>query len=301
MKILVAGATGQLGLGISRVFAREGQVVAFPRSALDITDHEAVLRTTRETMPDVIVNCAAYNDVDGAEADPVTAMRVNGLGVHSLAKAANNIGAVFVHYGSDFVFDGNTNEPYGESSIPGPQSVYATSKLVGEWFAGETPRHYVLRVESLFGGGAEVEVPGRRLGGSLDRMVDALLEGRPVQAFTDRVVSPSYVPDVAAATLGLVRRQAEAGIYHCVNTGLATWFEVAQVAASLLGGESRLAQTTLDKVQLGAVRPRFCALSNRKLLAAGVPMPTWEDALDRYLTVRRATVARRLRDRFATS
>ena len=286
MKILVAGAGGQLGLEITRVFAEEGRVVALSRAALDISDHDAVFRIARDTKPDVIVNCAAYNDVDGAETDPVTAMNVNGLGVRWLAKAANETGAVFVHYGTDFVFDGDTNEPYGEMSAPGPQSVYATSKLVGEWFAGVTPRHYVLRLESLFGGGAEEEQVGRRLGSSLDRMVDAMLEGRPVNGFTDRIVSPSYVPDVAAATLKLFRRGAEAGIYHCVNSGLATWFEVAQLAARQLGSESVLSRMTLDEVRFVAARPRYCALSNRKLAAAGVSMPRWEDALGRYLAVR---------------
>ena len=293
MKILVAGSTGQLGREIARVFAEEGQVVPLSRAALDISDHDAVFRIVRDTKPSVIVNCAAYNDVDGAETDPATAMNVNGLAVRWLAKAASETGAVFVHYGTDFVFDGDANEPYGELSSPGPQSVYATSKLMGDWFAGVTPRHYILRVESLFGGGAEAEYAGRLLGSSLDRMVDAMLEDRPVNGFTDRIVSPSYVPDVAAATLRLLRKGAGAGIYHCVNSGLATWFEVAQLAARRLGSESVLSPITLDEVRFVAARPRYCALSNRKLAAAGVLMPRWEDALERYLAVRQQSSKRK--------
>ena len=284
MRALVTGAGGQLGLEISRVFARAGEVAALPRAGLDITDHAAVLRATRETRPDVILNCAAYNDVDRAETDPVTAMRVNGFAVRSLAAAARETGAVLVHYGTDFVFDGEADQPYDEAAAPGPRSVYATSKLLGEWFARGAPRHYVLRVESLFGGGADAAGAGtRRLGGTLDRMVDAMLEGRPVRGFTDRTVSPSYVPDVVAATGALVTGGAGAGLYHCVNTGTVTWFEVARAAATRLGCESVVSPITMNDVQTRAARPRFCALSNEKIVAAGATMPTWEDALDRYL------------------
>jgi dTDP-4-dehydrorhamnose reductase len=288
MTTLVTGASGQLGLEISRRFGRDGDVVAMTRAQLDITDHGAVLAAVARARPDVIVNCAAYNDVDGAEINPVTAMTVNGLAVRSLAAAARETGATLVHYSTDFVFDGQASRPYDECAEPAPQSVYASSKLLGEWFATGAPRHYVLRVESLFGGGAESPQPaGRRLGSTLDRIVDELLDGRPVKSFTDRTVSPSYVPDVAAATQMLVSGPAPVGLYHCVNGGLATWFEVAQVAASRLGCESLLSPVVSDTVEMRAARPRFCALSNEKIVAAGARMPAWEDALDRYLGARR--------------
>jgi len=290
MTTLVTGASGQLGLEISRRFDRDGDVVAMTRAQLDITDHGAVLAAVARARPDVIVNCAAYNDVDGAETNPVTAMTVNGLAVRSLAAAARETGATLVHYSTDFVFDGQISRAYDECAEPAPQSVYASSKLLGEWFATGAPRHYVLRVESLFGGGAESPPPaGRRLGSTLDRIVDALLDGRPVNGFTDRTVSPSYVPDVAAATQMLVSGPAPVGLYHCVNGGLATWFEVAQVAASRLGCESLLSPVVSDTVEMRAARPRFCALSNEKIVAAGARMPAWEDALDRYLAARRRT------------
>jgi dTDP-4-dehydrorhamnose reductase len=288
MTTLVTGASGQLGLEISRRFDRDGDVVAMTRAQLDITDHGAVLAAVARARPDVIVNCAAYNDVDGAEINPVTAMTVNGLAVRSLAAAARETGATLVHYSTDFVFDGQASRPYDECAEPAPQSVYASSKLLGEWFATGAPRHYVLRVESLFGGGAESPQPaGRRLGSTLDRIVDELLDGRPVKSFTDRTVSPSYVPDVAAATQMLVSGPAPVGLYHCVNGGLATWFEVTQVAASRLGCESLLSPVVSDTVEMRAARPRFCALSNEKIVAAGARMPAWEDALDRYLGARR--------------
>ncbi len=181
---------------------------------------------------------------------------------------------------------GPRREPYGEDDAANPQSVYAASKLLGEWFA-QGARHYMLRVESLFGGGAPAPgAVGRRPGSSLDRIADALLEGREVRAFVDRVVSPSYVEDVAAATLALVRTAAPHGLYHCVGSGRGTWFEVASALAGELGVEPVIRGITLDELNLRAPRPRFCALSNRKLAAAGVEMPHWRDAVARYAGIR---------------
>ncbi len=289
MKTLVTGAAGQLGREVSRRFADHGPVVACGRADLDVTDHRAVLTAVAEARPDLLVNCAAYNNVDGAEDDPFTAMQVNAFAVRSLATAAREHDATLVHYGTDFVFDGEASTPYVESATPGPQSVYATSKLLGEWFAAGARRYYVLRVESLFGGGVEpVEPDGRPLGSTLDRMVDALEAGRPIKGFTDRVVSPSYVPDVAAATASLVTRPADTGVYHCVNSGRASWFDVALTTARHLGKQDLLSPITMAEVETPAARPRFCALSNAKILGAGVQMPPWEDAVLRYLRARGA-------------
>ena len=150
----------------------------------------------------------------------------------------------------------------------------------------------MLQVESLFGGGAPAPgADGRRPGGSLDRIAGALLDGREVRAFIDRVVSPSYVEDVAAATVSLLRAAPAHGLYHCVGSGHATWFEVATALAGELGVEPVIRGITLDELELRAPRPRFCALSNRKLAAAGIKMPHWRDAVARYARVRPASIA----------
>ena len=291
MRTLVTGAGGQLGRTLARVFAAEGDVVPLARADLDVTDDAAVRAAVGDARPDVVLNCAAYNAVDRAEDDPVTALAVNAFGVRSLARAAADADATLVHYGTDFVFDGSASEPYGEDDAVNPRSVYAMSKLLGEWFA-QGARHYVLRVASLFGGALEPGADGRRLGSSLDRIADALIEGREVRAFVDRVVSPSYVDDVAAATSSLVRTAPAHGLYHCVGSGRATWFDVAAELAGRLGVESAVRGVTLDELKLRAPRPRFCALSNRKLAAAGVEMPHWRDAVARYARGRRAAAGR---------
>ena len=284
--MLVTGAAGRLGAMVVSAF-QDCQVIAHTRSSLDITDAEAVSRAVADAAPDVVINCAAFNDVDGAESAPVAALAVNAFAPRNLARAAAEAGALFVHYGTDFVFDGKASQPYDEAAIPSPQSAYAASKLLGEWFALDVPRSYVLRVESLFGSAATWT--GRT--GTFDSIVAGIEAGREVRVFTDRVVSPSYVPDIAAATRHLVLTGAPAGLYHCVNAGQATWYEVAQAAGTLLRVTPRLVPVSVNDVQMKARRPQFCALSPRKLAAAGFAMPSWQDALHRWLEGRAHTAA----------
>ena len=285
MRVLVTGASGQLADAVRTAFS-DCEVSSYARGTLDVTDIDAVHRTIERASPAVIVNCAAFNHVDAAETRPSDAFAVNAFAVRTLVRAADACGATLVHYGSDFVFaglDGPDTPPYDESMAPAPPSVYASSKLVGEWFALEYPRAYVLRVESLFGMPADWN--GRR--GSLDTIVAGLEAGREVTVFTDRIVSPSYVVDVAAATRHLVTSRATPGLYHCVNSGHAAWQDVAVEVARQLGVVPRLTPITAAEARFAAARPRFCALSNRKLAAAGFEMPTWQDAVGRWLTLRR--------------
>lgn len=273
--VLVTGARGQLAGAIIDAY-HDATVLAYSHRDLDIADFEAVMAKVRADRPDIIINCAAYNNVDAAEDDPAPAMTINAMAVRVLARAAAESGATLVHYGTDFVFDGTASVPYTEDDAPNPQSVYAQSKLLGEWFALEAPRAFVLRVESLFGGAAAKS--------SVDRIVQALRDGREAPVFADRVVTPSYVVDVAAATKALLERGTP-GLYHCVSTGHATWLEVGKEIARILGGrcERWLTPMSVADVRLRAPRPTYAALSNEKLRQV-VPMPTWQDALRRYLT-----------------
>ena len=275
MKILVTGAAGQLGTAVADRYADRAEIVAVTRQTLDLGDTKAVEAFVARHVPDVVINCAAYNNVDGAEDEAVEALRVNAMAVAALARGASAAGAAFVHYGTDFVFDGAGTRPYEEDDDPAPQSVYALSKLLGEWFATDVPRHYVLRVESLFGGKA------RR--SSVDRIADAIRAGQPARVFTDRTVTPSYVEDVADATWSLLTSQSPAGLYHCVNSGVTTWFELAQEIGRLLAVEPTLLPVKVADVPMKARRPQYAALSNAKLARAGISMPSWQNALRRYL------------------
>jgi dTDP-4-dehydrorhamnose reductase len=275
MRVLVTGAGGQLGRAIVRRFSASAAVTATTRQDLDITVEADVSRVVRDASPDVIVNCSAYNAVDRAEDDPAQALDANAFGVLALARSARESGAVMIHYSTDFVFDGTAGAPYRETDAPVPASNYGLSKLLGEWFAEDAPVHYVLRVESLFG--------GERAKSSVDRILEGIRRNEVVRVFTDRTVTPSYVDDVAEATLRLLEVRPPAGLYHCVNSGVSTWVGIAEEAARLLGREAALDRVSVDQVKLRAKRPKYCALSNEKLSQAGIPMPSWQDALARYI------------------
>jgi dTDP-4-dehydrorhamnose reductase len=274
-RVLVTGARGQLAGALLVEFGGHADVLPLSRAELDIADSAAVERRVAEFKPSLILNCAAYNDVDRAEDDPEPALRANAFGVRVLARSASDHNATLVHYSTDFVFDGQATRPYTEEDAANPQSVYGSSKLLGEWFALEAAGAYVLRVASLFG--------GVRAKSSVDRIVDAIIDGREAHVFSDRTASPSYVFDVAAATRTLVGHGAP-GLYHCVGTGSCTWHQLAVEAARLLGRErvAKLTPVLTSEVQLRAARPRFAALANGKL-ASVASMPTWQNALARYL------------------
>lgn len=279
MRIAVVGARGQLGAAVVDQFIAAHEVTALGRADLDITDGAAVDAVMTRLRPEIIVNCAYNGDVDGAEDHPVEALQANAFGVRALARAASASGAALVHYSSDFVFDGTASRPYTEDDRPNPRSVYAISKMLGEWFASDASRAYVLRVESLFGRAPN----GPPSKGSVAGILKTMLAGGEPAVFEDRTVSPTYVLDAARATRQLVEADAPPGVYHCVNSGHCTWLEFGRELARQLGIEPRLKPVRMADVPLRAARPQYCALSNEKLAAIGIVMPTWQDGLHRYL------------------
>ena len=274
-RVMVTGAAGQLGSAIVARFSPSFDVVAFTRAELDLGDAPAVLEAVTSCAPDVLINCAAYNDVEAAEDAAQLALTGNALAVQALARAASAAHATLIHYSTDFVFDGTADRPYLESDACRPLSTYGMSKLLGEWFALESEHAYVLRVESLFG--------GRPAKSSIDKILAAIRAGQQVRVFADRSVTPSFVDDVAAATEQLIALGPAPGVYHCVNTGVTTWLGIAEEIARLLGRDADLVPVKSTEIKLKARRPVYCALANDKLKAAGITMPTWQNALERYI------------------
>ena len=244
MKIAVTGAGGQLGQAMALRLSERHDVTALARADLDVSSAADVARVMAAIHPDAIVNCAAYNAVDRAEDDVLAALEGNAFGVQALARAAAREDAVLVHYSTDFVFDGNAERPYVEDAPVSPLSVYGQSKLLGEWLTRDAPRRYILRVESLFGG------PLPR--SSIDRIAESIRGGRETRVFEDRVVSPAFVEDVVAATAALLEGQMEGGLYHCVNSGHATWHAVAREIEAVLGVEAQLVPVRLADVPMRA-------------------------------------------------
>ena len=279
MRIAVVGARGQLAAAVVHECSGTHEVTTVGHDDLDVTDDAAVAAVLGRLAPDVIINGAGYNLVDAAEDEPIAALNANAFAIRALARAAAGAGATLIHYSTDFVFDGTASRPYTEEDRPNPRSVYATSKLLGEWFAADAPRAYVLRVESLFG-----RAPGSRPAkGTVETMLRAMLAGKDVPVFEDRTVTATYVMDAARATREIVERRIEPGIYHCVNSGMCTWVEFAEELARQLGVQPRLKHLRLEEAKLRAPRPLYCALSNAKLAAAGLAMPSWQDAIARYV------------------
>ena len=277
-RIMVTGAAGQLGSAVVARLSATCDVFAFTRPALDLADAPAVLAAMTTCSPSFVINCAAYNDVEAAEDAAAAALSGNALAVQVLARAAAATGATLIHYGTDFVFDGTADRPYLETDACRPLSTYGMSKLLGEWFALEAPGAYVLRVESLFGGS-----PAKS---SIDKIIAAIRAGQPVRVFADRTVTPSFVDDVASATEQIIHPagvRAAPGVYHCVNSGATTWLGIAEEIARRLRRDAELIPVKSTEVKLKAKRPVYCALSNAKLTDAGIPMPSWQEALERYI------------------
>ena len=282
MNVVVTGAAGQLGTETTAAFIEAGhQVTGLRRADLDLTRSADIHRVIGALQPELVINCAADNGVDAAESDPLPPLAVNAWAVASLARACAELGATFIHYSTDFVFDGSADRPYTEDDGPNPKSVYGMTKLLGEMLATDAPRHYVLRVESLFG--------GQVMHSSIDRIWDRMASGVTAMAFADRTISPSFVTDIVWATGALVKAQVPSGLYHCVNSGLASFFEVADHMRELGGFSPELLKAgRVAEAALPAPRPRFTALSNQKLRDHGIPMPEWRDAIARYVASRRA-------------
>ena len=236
-----------------------------------------MLAAARAAAPDVVINCAAYNDVDGAEDAACDALPVNALRACARWRAPRRRPAP--SSSTTAPTSSSTAWPSGRttrSDRPAPLSAYGASKLLGEWFALEAPNAYVLRVESLFGGH-----PAKS---SVDRILTAIRDGQPVRVFADRTVTPSYVEDVTTATMELLARRPAPGR---VSLRQQRHDHLARDRGGDRPPARRQPEIVAVKsadVKLRARRPQYCALSNDKLARVGVAMPSWQDALRRYLT-----------------
>jgi dTDP-4-dehydrorhamnose reductase len=279
MKVAVTGAAGQLGRAlVSRLGARA--VWAEGRDALDVRDPAAVSRVLDDVRPDVVINAAAYNDVDGAETDPASAMAVNAVGPGNLARACRDRGALLVHVSSDYVFDGAKREPYREEDCPRPASVYGVSKLAGCLLvAAGGGAHLIVRTSGVFGAGGN-----RVKGGSfVERILAKARSGQPLRVVNDQVSSPTYAPDLAAALVALVEQGAR-GLLHVTNSGACSPYDLAAAALEIAGIHARIEPIRTADLGAPARRPPYSVLDNSRARAAGLaPLRTWREALAEFL------------------
>ena len=251
------------------------EVTAASRLDVDVTDRAAVDRAVRRARPEVVVNCAAYTDVDGAEADPAAAMRVNADGARNVAAAAAGQGAAVLYVSTDFVFDGLKGAPYVESDEPNPLSAYGTSKLAGEVdTAAVNPQHYIVRTSWLFGTG------GRNFAAT---MLDLSEHQSQVVVVRDQVGAPTYTAHLAEGLVRLISTGAF-GLYHMAAGGQCSWYDFAVAIFNRAGVDCRVLSTTTDELGRPATRPEYSVLATQ--YDDAIYLPDWTDGLDDYLAER---------------
>lgn len=276
MKVLVTGAAGMLGREMVAEFHRRGfDVTAMDHAGLDITDLEKVRRVVGESMPQVVVNCAAYTDVDKAESEPDKAYLVNGLGPRNLALACAETGASLVQISTDYVFDGQHNRPLGVYDSPCPVNVYGASKLWGERAVlGLLKASYIIRTSWLFGPGGKNFV---------SKMLELAGLGKPIKVVADQFGCPTFTEDLARVVADLMQTRCY-GIYHVTNQNPTTWFKFAETIFTTCRYTVELIPCSTREFKSDARRPGFTVLHPFPLQETiGYLPPPWEDALKRYL------------------
>jgi dTDP-4-dehydrorhamnose reductase len=280
VKILVIGL-GQLGKDLVKVLGETHQVAGLDVPDVDITDAESVEIVMNTYQPDLVINAAAYTDVEKAEDDEATAYAVNATGAGNIAESAASRDIPVVLYSTDFVFDGKKGSDYLPHDATAPLSVYGASKLAGEVeTADANPKHFILRTAWLYGPGGN---------NFIEKIIGWAAKMYSLRVVTDEVGSPTHTWDVAEATAKLIETEAY-GIYHVVNQGVCSRFELATAIVESMELGVELKECLSKEFPTQAERPEYSVLDCSALEAViGQPMPEWRETLARYLT-RRGTV-----------
>ena len=278
MRVLIAGAGGMLGQDTVDACAARGHAVhGLSRAELDITDAAAVERAIAAVRPDVVINCAAWTDVDGAEANERAAMRVNDTAAALVAGAAAAHGAAVLYVSSDFVFDGQKGAPYVESDIPAALSAYGRSKQAGETsVAVSNPRHFIVRSSWLYG------VNGPNF---IETMLRIGREQPEVLVVSDQVGCPTFTAHLAPAIAKLVEGE-QYGIHHIAGSGECSWFDYAQEVFDQMQMETRVMAATTEMIGRPAARPSYSVLASERPEPS--VLPNWRRGVSEYLAARRA-------------
>ena len=269
MKILLTGRNGQVGYELERALPALGEVIATDRTQLNLEEVDDVRRVVREVKPDLIVNAAAYTAVDKAESARELAVQVNAVAPGLLGEEAKRLGALLVHYSTDYVFDGEKRTPYREEDAPNPISHYARSKLEGERaIAASGCRHLILRTSWVY---------GPRAANFYQVILRKAQAGEPMRMVDDQTSVPTTSAFLAAQTLAMLRREAE-GLFHLVPSGYATRYDFACEVVRATGSKSKVAPARTAEFPTPATRPVYSVMDNRRAGAVlGVRLPHWSD------------------------
>lgn len=276
MKIIVTGANGQLGKELVRQLEKlDILLFSFGKAELDITDFNEVNKVIREIRPNIIINAAAYTNVDKAETEKELAFNVNSFGQRNLAIAAEEIGARICYISTDYVFDGNGSQPYEEYSLVNPLGVYGKSKYAGEQLTQSlNSKYFIVRTAWVYG----------EYGNNFVKtMLKLAKEKNELGVVHDQVGSPTYTVDLAAFIIDLVHTE-KYGVYHYTNSGSCSWYEFANAIFEETGLEIKVDPLTSDQFPRPAKRPIYSVLDNVALRVNDFPTPRhWREALQSFL------------------
>jgi dTDP-4-dehydrorhamnose reductase len=276
MKILIVGGRGMLGTDLMEAFSSVHDTTEMDLPELDITQLEQCHAKLKKFRADVVINAAAFTQVDACEAREKEAFLVNGHGAGNLAIAAAASGAMLVHYSTDYVFDGQKEAAYVEEDLPNPQNVYGKSKMLGETLIREhCPNHLILRTSWIFGPNGS---------NFIRTIVNAARKGNPLRVVNDQKGSPSYSKDLAAQTLRMIAAGCRS-TYHVTNSGYCTWYELASEAVAWAGMQSiPIAPVSSSEFPRPALRPANSVLANAHLERDGLLlMRPWQAAVREYV------------------
>ena len=275
MKVLITGSNGMLGYDLIEVLNDNHELILTTSKTLDITDKNYVIEFISENKPDIVINSAAYTNVDGCEENQDIAYAVNGDGVGNLALACKEIDCPLVHISTDYVFNGENTRPWVEDDEIGPISVYGKSKLRGEEAILETlDKFFIIRTAWLYGIN----------GGNFPKTMLELAKNHPeITVVYDEVGTPTYTPDLAKAISQLIETDYY-GIYHITNSGSCSWCEFARYIFEVAGKDVKVIPVTASEFARPAPRPHYSVLENKKWVDNGFePLRSYKDAIKEYV------------------
>jgi dTDP-4-dehydrorhamnose reductase len=288
MKVAVVGANGQLGQDVCAAFqSANNEVVALNHADIEISSLDSVRQALERVGPDLVVNTAAFHNVDRCESEAAQAFTVNAMGARNVAQITNGLGVSLLHISTDYVFQGLKRTPYVEEDPAMPLNVYGNSKLAGEHFVrGINPRHFVVRVSAIYG-----QNPCRAKGGLnfVETMLKLSREREELRVVDDEFVTPTPTVEIARQ-LVVLSRTSEYGLYHASAEGSCSWYEFACMILELTRTKVRLERARPGEFPGKAPRPKYSVLENQALKSKSLNVFShWRDGLENYLAQRRKT------------
>lgn len=288
-RVVVLGANGQLGSDVTAAFVAEGcEVSALTHRDIEITSPESIRLAFERVSPEIVINAAAFSNVEGCETDPLLAFRVNALGARNVAQACDAQGAKILHISTDYVFDGAKNTSYTELDTPSPLNVYGNTKLSGEFFVrSANPRHFVVRVCGIYG-----QNPCRSKDGLnfVELMLKLSRERDEVRVVDDEFVTPTPTAEIARQLI-VLSRTSRYGLFHATAEGSCSWYEFARAIFDITGTRVRLERARPGEFPAKVPRPKNSVLENTALKHEGLNIfRHWKEGLQEYL-VSRGTIS----------